>query len=114
MKTIKHLAVLCILACPIAAFAGGSATGTVTGVFVDASFANVVYVTLSGAKAGNPPCSTSSRGQFVIPVTVVADYGYMFSLVLSAKQTGSTVTITGQNQCNVDNNVETIQNVRVD
>ena len=37
----------------------------------------------------------------------------MFSLVLSAKQTGSTVTITGQNQCNVDNNVETIQNVRV-
>ena len=26
-------------------------------------------------------------------------------------QSGATVTITGQNQCNVDNNVETIQNV---
>jgi hypothetical protein len=117
VKTIKHLVVLCILACPIAAFAGGSATGTVTGVFVDASFANVVYVTLSGSKTGNPSCQTSAgtaRGQFVIPVTVVADYAYMFSLVLSAKQTGSTVVITGQNQCNVDNNVETIQNVRVE
>jgi hypothetical protein len=113
VKTIRHLVVLCILACPIAAFAGGSATGTVTGVLVDASFANVVYVTLSGAKAGNPPCSTSSRGQFVIPVTVVADYAYMFSLVLSAQQTGATVTITGQNQCNVDNNVETIQNIHI-
>jgi hypothetical protein len=110
---IKKLVLLCLLACPVAAFAGGTATGTVTHLFVDASFANVVYVTLSGVKTGSPACSTSSRGQFVLPITVTSDYQSMFSLLLSARQTGATVTITGQNQCNVDNNVETIQNTQI-
>jgi hypothetical protein len=97
----------------MAAFAGGSATGTVTSVFADASFANVVYVTLSGQKVGSPPCSTAARGQFVIPITAANDYGYMFSILLTAAQNGTTVTITGQFQCNVDNGVETIQNIKI-
>jgi hypothetical protein len=115
VKRIKQVAALCLLSLPVAAFAaGGSATGTVTGLFVDASFANVVYITLSGLKtSGSNLCSTSSRGQFVIPVTVVADYAYMFSLATTAAQSGATVTITGQNQCNVDNAVETIQNIKI-
>ena len=113
MNRIKKLAALCLLGLPVAAFAGGSATGTVTKIFVDAGFANVVYVTLSGLKTGNPACSSSTRGQFVIPITAALDYSYMFSALLSAKQTGSSVTITGQNQCNVDNAVETIQNIDV-
>lgn len=113
MKILKRLAVLCVLAAPVAAFAGGSATGTVTDVFVDAGFSNVLYVTLSGVKTGNPACSTSTRGQFVIPFTAANDYAYMVSVLLTAVQAGKTATITGQNQCNVDSAVETIQNIKI-
>lgn len=113
MNMIKKIAAACVLACPAAAFAAGAATGTVTSVFADASFSSVVYVTLSGIKTGNPACSTASRGQFVIPITAATDYSYMFSMLLTAAQNGSTVTITGQNQCNVDNSVETIQNMKI-
>ena len=113
MKTIKSLLVLCALSLPVAAFANGSATGTVSNLFVDASFSGVVYITLTGAKAGNPACSTSTRGQFVIPITSAIDYPYMFNLALNAQESGATVTITGQGVCNVDNNVETIQNIKI-
>ena len=71
---IKSLAGLCALAFPLGAIAGGTASGTVSNVFSDASFANVVYVTLSGVKTGNPACSSSGRGQFVIPVTAANDF----------------------------------------
>ncbi len=111
MNRIKQIAALCLLACPVTSFAAGAATGTVTKIHVDAAFSNVVYVTLSGVKTGNPACSTSSRGQFVLPITAANVYSYMFQVVLNARITGATVTITGQNQCNVDNNVETIQNI---
>jgi hypothetical protein len=113
VNRIKQIAALCLLALPVAAFAGGSATGIVTKILVDASFANVAYVTLSGVKTGNPACSSSTRGQFVIPVTVANDYANMLTLVLQARDSGTSITITGQNQCNVDNNVETIQNVTI-
>ena len=115
MKRIKRTVALCILTIPAAAFAaGGSATGTITDIFVDASFSNVIYITLSGVKTGNPACSTSTRGQFVIPQNNgVADYVFMFTLATTAAQSGATVTITGQNQCNVDNAVETIQNIKI-
>ena len=115
MKRIKRTVALCILTIPAAAFAaGGSATGTITNLFVDAGFANVIYVTLSGVKTGNPACSTSTRGQFVIPANNgVADYVFMFTLATTAAISGKTVTVTGQNQCNVDNAVETIQNIKI-
>jgi len=113
MKKIKLLAALCAMALPAAAFAGGSATGTITSIFVDAGFSNVVYITLSGVKTGNPGCSTSTRGQFVIPVTAANVYSFMFTLATTAAENGSSVTITGQNQCNVDNAVETIQNIQI-
>ena len=110
----KHLFLaLCALSLPVAAFAGGSATGTVSNLFVDASFSGVVYITLTGVKSGNPACSTATRGQFVIPITAAVTYPYMFNLALNAQFTGATVTVTGQNQCNVDNNVETIQNIKI-
>jgi phage tail sheath gpL-like len=113
MKLCKSMLTLCALSVPVSALAGGSATGTISNLFVDASFASVVYVTLTGAKSSNPACSTSTRGQFVIPITAAVDYSYMFNLALNAQNTGASVTITGQNQCNVDNNVETIQNIKI-
>lgn len=115
MKRIKRVVALCILTIPAAAFAaGGSATGTISNLFVDASFSGVIYITLSGAKSGNPACSTSTRGQFVIPANNgVADYVFMFNLATTAAISGATVTVTGQNQCNVDNAVETIQNIKI-
>jgi hypothetical protein len=113
VKTIKSLLVLCALSLPVAAFAGGTATGTVSNLFVDASFSGVVYITLTGVKTGGPTCSTSTRGQFVIPITSAVDYPYMFNLALNAQESGATVTITGQAMCNVDNNVETIQNIKI-
>jgi len=113
VKTIKSLLVLCALGLPVGAFANGSATGTVSNLFVDASFSGVVYITLTGVKSGNPACSSSSRGQFVIPITSAIDYPYMFNLALNAQESGATVTITGQGVCNVDNNVETIQNIKI-
>lgn len=113
MKTIKLLVALCALGLPIGAFADGSASGTVSNLFVDASFSGVVYITLTSTKSGNPACSTSTRGQFVIPITSAVDYPYMFNLALNAQESGATVTITGQGQCNVDNNVETIQNIKI-
>jgi hypothetical protein len=113
MKTVKSILAFFVMSLPLAAFASGSATGTVSNLFVDASFSGVVYITLTGAKSGNPTCSTSTRGQFVIPITAAIDYPYMFNLALNAQQSGATVTITGQDQCNVDNNVETIQNIKI-
>jgi hypothetical protein len=113
VKTIKLLLALCALSLPVAAFATG-ATGTVSNLFVDASFSGVVYITLTGAKTGtNPPCATATRGQYVIPITSGVDYSYMFNLALNAQTTGATVTITGQAVCSVDNNVETIQNIKI-
>jgi hypothetical protein len=113
VKIINLLLASCALSLPVVAFADGAATGTVSDLFVDASFSGVVYITLTGAKSGNPACSTSTRGQFVIPITSAVDYPYMFNLALNAQQSGATVTITGQGQCNVDNNVETIQNIKI-
>ena len=114
MKRIKLIGALCLLSLPAAAFADGSATGTITNLFVDASFSDVVYITLSGVKTGSPACSTSTRGQFVIPANNgVADYVFMFTLATTAAISGKTVTVTGQNQCNVDNAVETIQNIKI-
>jgi hypothetical protein len=117
MKMLQKLALTCLAVCPMAAFAGGSATGTITHIFIDASYVNGVYVTLSGVKTGNPACSTSTRGQFVVPISPTLantnlDYQYMVNLLESAMQAGVTLTITGQNVCNLDNNVETIQNVQ--
>lgn len=108
MNILKHITALCVLSAPVIAFAG-TASGTVTSFYANAGNSNVVYVTLSGVKTGNPACSTSAKGQFVIPVTVANQYSYMFTILLNAKETGQSVTITGQNQCNVDNAVETIQ-----
>lgn len=116
MRFMKSLLAVSALGLPLAAFAtgAGSATGTVSNLFVDAGFAHVVYITLTGSKGlTGPGCSTSSRGQFVIPITAADDYQYMFNLALNAQQSGATVTITGQNQCNVDNSVETIQNIKI-
>lgn len=108
MKTIKLLAAVCALALPISAFAGGSASGTVTHLFVTASFGNIVYVQLSGTKSGNPACSTRTPWQFAIPVGAAAVYPDILALVIAAHQTGASITIAGQGQCNVDNSEETI------
>jgi hypothetical protein len=96
----------------MAAFAAGTATGTVTHIYITATFGNLVYVELSGTKSGNPACSTRTPWQFVIPVESATEYGVMLGMVMAAQEKGSTITIVGQGICNIDDSDETILSVQ--
>lgn len=108
MKLIKQLAVLCVLSVPVAAFAVGTAAGTVTHMYADNAFGDLIYVEVSGVKTGNPACSTGKAPfQFVLQRTsqLFAD---LLTFVVSAKQSGQTVTLVGSGTCGVDFTVESL------
>lgn len=110
MKGFKHVAALCILFLPVSAFAIGSATGTVTHIFVSATYGDIVYIELSGSKSNNPTCSTNSPSQFVIPRTSQL-YADLFAQILAAYSTGASITVTGTGTCSVVSTEETIASV---
>jgi hypothetical protein len=111
MNKIERLAAVCLLAVPAAAFASGTATGTVTHVYTTVTWGDLVYVELSGAKSGNPTCSTKTPWQFMIPLSSGSQYGVMLGMIMAAQAGGKTITITGQGVCNVDDTEETIGSV---
>lgn len=111
MKLISKLAALSLLSLPATVFAAGTATGTITHIFMSATYGELAYVQLSGAKSGNPACSTKTPWQFVVPLTSAEEYKVMLGILLAAQQKGATVTIVGQAQCNIDSTEETILSV---
>jgi hypothetical protein len=113
MKWINRIAALCVLAVPAAAFASGTATGTITHLYIGDTYGDIVLIELSGAKGGSPPaCSTNTAYQFALPKSSQF-YIDLMTLLVSARQSGQVVTITGtsSNNCGIVSNVETIGQV---
>jgi len=102
---------LSAMSLPVAAFAGGAASGTVVNVYLSATYGDLVYVEVSGAKTGNPTCSTGKAPfQFVLPRTSALQMD-MFDLLLLAKTARRPVILTGLGSCGVDSTVETLGSV---
>ena len=108
-KTIQN-AVIFVLLLPASAFAQSIATGTVTNLFISATYGDLVYIEVSGAKSGAPACSTKTPWQFVLP-RANQFYADLFGLLLAAYEKGGTVTITGSGNCDFDRALETIGDV---
>ncbi len=108
MKTVMLCALT--LSLPVVASAG-SATGTVTSLYADTAFGDLIYVELSGLKSNNPSCSTGKPPyQFVLPRTATV-YFDMLQLIELAQLNGQTVTVTGAGSCGVDFTVETVLSI---
>jgi hypothetical protein len=113
MKWIKQVLAVCLLVMPVAVFASGTATGTITHLYISDTFGDIVYIELSGSKGGTPPaCSTNTSFEFVMPRTS-AFYSDLLTLLVAARQSGQSVTVTGtmSNNCGVASNTETIGQV---
>ncbi len=106
MKWMKQVLALCVLTLPAAAFAAGSSSGTVT-LEVTATYGDVVLVKTSGAKSGNP-CGNGLGGWYFLLPKTSAFYDDLFTLLVSAHQAGSSVTVTGTGTCSINSNIETI------
>jgi len=106
MKWIKQAAALCVLAAPAAAFAG-SATGYIKSMYIPSN--DYVYIELSGVKANNPACSTSTTAQFVVLGPNYENWGYyheILEMLQTAEAGGLTITITGAGKCALDPTAE--------
>ena len=114
MRSPKRLlaGVLGALCLSSAAFAGQAGSVTITHVLIGPVFGNMIFVSVSGAVAGPPACSDNTAWSFVLPLTTPLE-NQMLAILLTAQATKSTVTITGTGQCDVYNNVETLQKIQL-
>ena len=112
MNWIKPAAALFILAMPVAALAG-SASGTVTSLYISSNYGDLVYIELSGVKTGNPACSSKTPPwQFLLPRNNSSEfYSLLFTLLQDASNAGIGVTVTGTGSCTVDYSLETIESL---
>jgi hypothetical protein len=106
MKWMKQILALCVLTVPAAAFAAGSASGTVT-VEITATYGDVVLVKTSGAKSSNP-CGTGLGGWYFLLPKTSAFYDDLFTLLVQAHTAGASVTVTGTGTCSINSDIETI------
>jgi hypothetical protein len=117
VKIMMRLVMLCASCFPFVCHAsGGVASGTVAHIFVTATFGDIIYVELSGAKTGNPACSTRSPWQFAIPRGSKAVNGLtpgdLVALVFEAQKKGNSITIGGSGVCDIDASEESISFVQ--
>jgi hypothetical protein len=107
MRTIAILGAL-VFCAPASA---GSVTGaTITNVLIGTNYGGMIFIEVSSAKSGNPSCSTNSNWGFVLPLTTALE-NQMLAVILSARTTGATVTLTGSGVCDTYSNVETLQDI---
>ena len=108
--TIKAVAVL-VAICFCTSASAGSVTGaTITSIYLGNSYGSLVFIQTSVAKTGNPSCSTNGTWGFVLPLTTALE-NQMLAVVLSARATGATVTLTGSGVCDTYSTVETLENI---
>lgn len=94
---------------PLNAFAG-SFTGTIQAVHVNYTLGDILFVWVTGgagAVSGAPSCSAGTNYQFAVDLTTSMGQQTM-ALLLSARATGTAVTILGTGTCSVYNAVETL------
>jgi len=112
MKWIKQAAALCALSLPVAAFAADTAGPfTVTHLFANNGFGDLIYVQLSGLTAKFIPCGGGKDPFFFVLPRSTAAQADMLTFLVSAKRTGRKVTLTGTGACDVDFTVETLGTV---
>jgi hypothetical protein len=108
MKMLKQLAVLCALSIPVSAFAVGTSSGTITHLYADNAYGDLIYVEASGVKTGNPACDTGKAPyQFVLQRTTQL-YADLLTFLVWAKEANQTVTLVGSGTCGVDFTVESL------
>jgi hypothetical protein len=101
------LAALCLIALSATASAGSVTGATIRQVQIQTNY-NMVFIAISTAKTGNPSCSANGQFGFVLPLTTALD-NQMLAVLLSARATGATVTLTGTGVCDTYPSVETLQ-----
>ena len=107
---IKTLVALSAIGLSSTASAGSVTGATIAAIFVDGAYGSMVFVSLNAAKSDNPSCSTSSTYGFVLPLTTALD-NQMLALLLAARTSHATVTLTGDGACDTYSNVETMISV---
>lgn len=75
----------------------GTATGTVVNLIIRDTD-GLVYVYLSAAPTGRPPCAASTS-YFMVAAENTDSGKRLYALLLSAKVTGQTVQVNGANTC---------------
>ena len=106
---VKALAVLGAITISATATAGSSTNVTITQIFVGNSYGSLLFIAVT-SKTGNPACNTNATYNFVLPLTTALE-NQMLAVLLSARATGATVTLTGNGLCDQFSNVETLENV---
>ena len=89
------------------ASAYGTQTGTVTSIYVNESLGSLAYITMTGTKSSGPSCSSGSTWAYVLSLTN-GDAPQLFSMLLTARTTGATITLTGDGACDLVSDVETL------
>ena len=87
------------------ASAYGTVTGTVSSIYVNESLGSVAYITMNGTKSSAPACDTNPT--YVLSLTN-GDAPQLFSMLLTARTTGATITLTGDGACDAVSGVETL------
>jgi hypothetical protein len=81
-------------------------TGTITNLYVNETSGAFAFITMTGTKSPGTSCSTSSFS-FVLSLTN-GDAPQLFSMLLTARTTGATITIVGDGACDVYAGVESL------
>jgi hypothetical protein len=109
MKCVKAVVVVWLAFCfSAAAYAGGEVDGaTVANLTINTQDGNMVFVTVSTQKSGNPPCSSGSPQSFVLPLTTALQNQFL-ALLLSARASQSPVQLIGSGLCDTVSGFETL------
>ena len=95
MTNVLRALLLCL---PAAAFAGGTATGTLSQVIVRQSD-GLTYVFVNAVATGQPACAQTGPGYWIVSAETTDAGHKLYALLLAAKLSGSTVLITGDGSC---------------
>lgn len=112
MNICRLLAPVCLLVLNASAPAIASTVSAaiITAIATNSNAGNVVFVQVSQAAGKQPACANNLAWQFVLPLAT-APGQQTLALLLSARATGTPVTLYGSGQCDVYAGVETLTEV---
>ena len=96
--------------CSTASAAGTISGAQITGLYINTAY-NMVFISTNLPKTGSPACSyynSPGTNEFVLPLGTTLQ-NETYALLLSARATGGTVTLTGSGLCDTYVDSETLQ-----
>lgn len=107
MRAILHLAILAIVASPIATFAGSSASNAhIKSLAINKGMGTFVLIAIDVVPTGTPACDSTGWG-YTLTLTNPGD-NQLYAMLLAAYTSGATVSLTGTGSCSEWGSIESL------